>query len=391
MSSKRQQFSERVSTIPPSGIRTFFDLILEVDDVISLGVGEPDFVTPWSIRDEAISSLENGHTSYSSNSGLLACREAISKYLKERFKAEFDPKSEILLTVGVSEGVDLVFRSILNPGDEVILPQPAYVCYAPLIEMAGGTVVLMDTQDTDFIPDPDVLKSLVTSKTKAIVLCSPSNPTGRVIPSSVLKSIGEIVKDEDLWIISDEIYAELSYGVEYTSMASFQDLKPYTILLSGFSKAFSMTGWRLGYLCAPPELIEQALKIHQYSIMCPPTLAQYAAIEALNSARDDVEEMRKAYMFRRNVIVKGFNDMGLDTHIPEGAFYCFPSIRSTGMDSISFSKALLLEERVAVVPGEVFGLGGENFIRCCYAVDLEDIRTALFRIKRFVDRLKKEG
>lgn len=389
MSGKREIFSKLVESIPPSGIREFFDMVVGAEDVISLGVGEPDFVTPWTIREDAIYSLERGYTSYSSNKGLLACREAIVSYLAERFQLDYDEHDETLVTVGVSEGADLVFRSLLNPGDEVILPQPAYVCYAPLIEMTGATVVPMNTMETDFLPDPDQLKSLITPKTKAIVLCSPSNPTGRVIPRSVLESLAEVVRAADLWVISDEIYAELSYDESYTSMAALPGMKPYTILLSGFSKAFSMTGWRLGYLCAPKEVVEQALKIHQYSIMCAPITAQYGGIEALKSAKKDVVSMRKAYQFRRNVIVKGLNELGLPTHVPEGAFYCFPSIKSTGLTSTEFAKQLLKEERVAVVPGHVFGLGGEGYVRCCYAVDLDDIKEALQRIKRFVNRLKE--
>ena len=386
--SKRDQFSKRVDAVLPSGIRTFFDLVLESDDVISLGVGEPDFVTPWTIREDAIFSLEKGYTSYSSNLGLLKCRESVTEYLAERFSVEYDPKAETLLTVGVSEGVDLVFRSILNPGDEVILPEPSFVCYAPLIEMAGGTVVSLNTEDTDFIPDPQKIKLLITDKTKALLLCSPSNPTGRIIPPSTLYEIADVVKESDIWVISDEIYAELDYSDTFKSFSSIPGMKDYTILLSGFSKAFSMTGWRLGYLCAPPELVSRALKIHQYSIMCAPIMAQFAGIEALSSSRKDVEKMKKAYLFRRNTIVKGFNDIGLETHIPEGAFYCFSSIKSTGLTSIEFAEKLLEEERVAVVPGHVFGEGGEGYIRSCYAVELSEIKEALKRIGRFVKRLK---
>ncbi len=383
----KSEFSRIVDGIPPSGIRKFFDLVVGAKDVISLGVGEPDFKTPWSIRDDAIYSLEQGKTSYTSNSGLLECRTAISDYLSRRFSIHYDP-GEVLLTFGVSEAVDIVMRSILNPGDEIIVPEPSYVCYKPLIQMAGGVAIPIDTSATGFIPDPQVIRSVITPKTKGIVLCSPSNPTGRVIPKAILEAIGQLAIEFDFWIISDEVYAELTYDIEYPSPASLPGLKDTTILLNGFSKAFAMTGWRLGYVCAPPDLISRATKIHQYAALCAPIMSQYAAIEAVKNCDRDVAEMRQSYQNRRNLFVKRLNQIGLQTTLPEGAFYCFPNIQKFGLNSEEFAVRLLQEERVAVVPGTAFGLGGEGHIRCCYATGLDDLKEALTRIHRFINRLK---
>jgi aminotransferase len=381
------ELSRRVLDLPPSGIRKFFDLVVGAKDIISLGVGEPDFATPWTVRSEGVYAIEHGRTSYTSNLGLLACREAVSGYLKTRFSVSYDPAAEILLTIGVSEAVDIVLRTLLDPGDEVIVPEPSYVCYGPLVKMAGGTVVAMDTSDSGFIPTADTVASRVTSRTKALILCSPSNPTGRVIPRETLVALLDLAVREKFWIIADEVYAELVYDVTFTSVASLPGAKSHVILLNGFSKAFAMTGWRLGYLCAPAEVVAQANKIHQYSALCAPIMAQYAAIEAVKNGLQDLEMMRVSYEHRRNYVVTAFQEMGLSLHAPEGAFYCFPSIRETGLSSETFAMRLLEEKRVAVVPGSVFGLGGEGHIRCCYAADFDLLKEALSRIAAFVASL----
>ncbi len=379
--------SRRVRDLPPSGIRKFFDLVVGAKDIISLGVGEPDFATPWTVRSEGVYAIEHGRTSYTSNLGLLACREAISGYLKDRFSVSYNPETEILLTIGVSEAVDIVLRTLLDPGDEVIVPEPSYVCYGPLVQMAGGTVVSVDTSDTGFIPTPDMLQSVVSPRTKALILCSPSNPTGRVIPKETLLELLALAVKHQFWIVADEVYAELVYDVAFTSVASLPGAKDHVILLNGFSKAFAMTGWRLGYLCAPPEVVAQANKIHQYSALCAPIMAQYAAIEAVKNGLSELESMRRSYEHRRNYVVTAFQEMGLSLHVPEGAFYCFPSIRETGLSSEVFAMRLLEEKRVAVVPGSVFGLGGEGHIRCCYAADFDLLKEALSRIAAFVKAL----
>lgn len=379
--------SRRVRDLPPSGIRKFFDLVIGAKDIISLGVGEPDFATPWTVRSEGVYAIEHGRTSYTSNLGLLACREAVSGYLKTRFKATYDPVSEILLTIGVSEAVDIVLRTLIDPGDEVIVPEPSYVCYGPLVQMAGGTVVSVDTSDSGFIPTSETIAKVVSSRTKALILCSPSNPTGRVIPKETLASLLALAVAEKFWIIADEVYAELVYDVTFTSVASLPGAKSQVILLNGFSKAFAMTGWRLGYMCAPAAVVAQANKIHQYSALCAPIMAQYAAIEAVKNGLQDLETMRLSYQHRRNYVATAFQEMGLSLHVPEGAFYCFPSIRQTGLSSEAFAMRLLEEKRVAVVPGSVFGLGGEGHIRCCYAADFDLLKEALSRIAAFVEAL----
>jgi len=379
------RFSDRIEDIPSSGIRRFFDLVSTTKGVISLGVGEPDFATPWEIRNEAILCIENGQTAYTSNSGTLECRAAISDYLKSRFKAIYQPKNEILLTVGVSEAVDLAFRTILNPGDEVIIPEPNYVCYSPLILMTGATAVGIDTSNTGFIPTVECLRHAITPKTKAIVLCSPNNPTGAVIPKDILEGILALAKKHHLWIISDEIYAELSY-TPYTSFASLEGAHAHCILLNGFSKAYAMTGWRLGYMCGPESFIQRAIKIHQYGALCAPTIAQHAAAYALLHP-ELIEPMRKSYELRRNLIHKRLNEIGLPTMLPQGAFYCFPSIKSTGLSSEDFALQLLQHAKVAVVPGSVFGLGGEGYVRCCYATHIDLLKTAMARIDKFIKSL----
>ncbi len=378
-------FSHLIETIPSSGIRRFFDLVASSKDVISLGVGEPDFPTPWPAREEAISSIEQGLTSYTSNSGLIECRRAIAAYIEERFGATYGPEKEIIITNGVSEGVDITLRTLLNPGDEVIVPEPNYVCYAPLIQLAGGKVVAIDTSQTGFLPNKQAIKSAITAKTKAIILCSPNNPTGQVIPKKILKDIADLAENHDFWVIADEIYAELSYDEPFVSFAALEGTFPRTILMNGFSKAFAMTGWRLGYLCAPQEFIARALKIHQYSALCAPIMAQYAAIQALQGMKV-VQDMRRSYEMRRNLFVGRLNEMGLDTAMPKGAFYCFPSIQKTGLSSEEFALKLLEKARVAVVPGSVFGLGGEGYVRCCYATHIDLLKEALTRISNFLKK-----
>ena len=380
------EFSRTLEEVPPSGIRRFFDLVASSKDVISLGVGEPDFVTPWCIREEAIASVEKGFTTYTSNSGLPECRRAIATYLKTRFDCDYSPDTELMITNGVSEGVDVTLRTLLNPGDEVILPEPNYVCYAPLIHLAGGTVISLDTSHTGFIPDPKALEACITPRTKALILCTPNNPTGAVIPKSIMIEIAKLAKKYDFWVISDEIYAELTYDEPFVSFAALPEVKERTILMNGFSKAFAMTGWRLGYLCAPQSFISRAIKIHQYAALCAPIMSQYAGIEALQNPKI-VEDMRRSYESRRNLFVKKLNTLGLPTAFPQGAFYCFPSIKKTGLTSEAFAMKLLEVAQVAVVPGSVFGQGGEGYIRCCYATDVGLLKEALNRIGSFIKTL----
>ncbi len=379
----RSRFSEAIDLIPPSGIRRFFDLVANSKDVISLGVGEPDFATPWVIRDEAITSIEAGQTAYTSNMGMPACREAVCDYLRTRFGVRYDASCEIILTVGVSEAVDITLRTILNPGDEVILLEPSYVCYAPLVQLAGGVSVGVDTSQSQFVPTKAAIQAAITPRTKAIILCTPNNPTGAVIPKAILEDILALAKAHDFWVISDEIYAELSYDAPFTSFAALPGAQDYCILMNGFSKAHAMTGWRLGYVCGPEDFIKRALKIHQYAALCAPVMAQNAAIQAL-AHPEEVEKMRKSYEIRRNMFVKRLNELGLATAMPGGAFYCFPNITCTGLSSEAFALALLEECQVAVVPGSVFGEGGEGYVRCCYATHIDLLKEALVRIERFL-------
>ena len=390
MNNREDKFSQKMMEIPPSGIRKFFELCIGHDDIISLGVGEPDFPTPWVIREEAFYHLEKGHTSYTSNWGLIELREEICKYL-ERYNLHYDPKTEILPTIGASEGLDLALRSILNPGDEIIVCEPCYVSYQPLSNLCDAKVVHLDTSKTGFIPTAEQIEAACTPKTKAVMFCSPSNPTGRCIPAAELEKIAEVIKKHQIWCLSDEIYCELMYdGKKHVSIGQFPGMKDYAIIFNGFSKSFAMTGWRIGYIAAPHDLLVQCCKLHSYSNICPPIFSQYAAAEGLRNAWDDVEKMRVSYQQRRNVMHKAFEDMGLSCIEPEGAFYMFPDIRSTGMASEEFATELIQKYSVAVVPGTCFGDCGEGFIRCCYATDINKIKIAMERIARMVADKKKK-
>ena len=377
--------------MPPSGIRKFFDLIIGRDDIISLGVGEPDFATPWLMREEAWYHLERGHISYTSNWGLSSLREEISRYLK-KYGLSYDPATEILVTVGVSEAVDIALRALLNSGDEIIISEPCYVSYRHLAGICEAKLVHMDTSKTGFYPTAGELEKLITPRTKALMLCSPSNPTGRMTPRSELEKIAELVKKHKIWVFSDEVYCELVYdGNEHCSIGSFDGMKDYTIVLNGFSKSFAMTGWRIGYLCCPTEVMEQVYKLHQYSAICAPIMSQYAALEGLRRGQSEVEKMRVSYQQRRNLMYKAFTDMGLCVAEPDGAFYIFPSIKSTGLSSEEFAMKLIKDHKVAVVPCSVFGAGGEGYIRCCYATEIGKLTTALSRIGEMVKGLRGAG
>ncbi|WP_043934563.1 aminotransferase [Bacillus sp. EB01] len=390
MNEYQHYLSETVKDLKPSGIRRFFDLASTMKGVISLGVGEPDFVTPWGIREAAISSLEEGYTSYTANPGLLELREEISFYLKNRFQVNYDPVNQIIVTIGASQGIDLAFRTILNQGDEVLIVEPAFVSYSPLVALAGGIPVPVSTHaENGFKLTPELLESAITDKTKAILLCSPNNPTGACLTKQELQELAQVIEKHDLLVVSDEIYAELTYDEQYTSFASIDGMYERTILLNGFSKGFAMTGWRLGWIAAPKWLTEVMIKIFQYTTMCAPHMLQHGAIEALRNNYDQVEAMRRSYRRRRNYIVQAFNNIGLDCHNPGGAFYVFPSIKSTGLSSEEFAEKLLLAEKVAVVPGGAFGESGEGYIRCSYATSMEQIQEAITRIGRFLDTLEK--
>lgn len=388
MNTREDRYSRSMVATQPSGIRKFFDMLIGRDDIISLGVGEPDFPTPWGMREEAFYHLEKGHTSYTSNWGLLELREEIAKYL-EKFDLHYSPKNEILVTVGASEAVDAVLRAVLNPGDEIIACEPCYVSYQPLSELCGARVVHLDTSLTDFCPTAEQIERVVTPKTKALMFCSPSNPTGRMCAPQELAKIAEVVKKHQLWCISDEIYCELVYdGRRHVSIGSFPGMKDYTVVLNGFSKCFAMTGWRIGYLAAPSGLTEQLFKLHQYNTICAPIFSQYAAIEGLRNCWDDVEKMRVSYQQRRNLMYKAFTDMGLPAAEPEGAFYIFPDIRSTGLSDEEFARILMEKHQVAVVPGSVFGKGGAGFVRCSYATSAEKIKAAVSRIAEMIRELR---
>ncbi|AQX53371.1 aminotransferase [Priestia flexa] len=381
----KERLSKTVQSLQPSGIRRFFDLAASMDNVISLGVGEPDFVTSWSVREASILSLERGYTSYTANAGLLELRQELMNYMKKQFGVSYDYQNEILVTVGGSQALDVAMRAIINPGDEIIVVEPNFVSYSPLITLAGGVPVPVETTaDTEFKLQPEQIEAVITKQTKALLLCSPNNPTGSSLTKAELEAIADIVIKYDLLVITDEIYAELTYDEPFTSIASIGAMRDRTIIVSGFSKGFAMTGWRLGYICAPVDLLQAMLKIHQYTMMCAPTMAQYGAIEALKNGSHDVEEMRKSYRRRRNYMVKSLNEIQLSCHTPGGAFYVFPSIKKTGLTSEQFAEQLLLEERVAVVPGSVFGLGGEGHVRCSYASSMESLEEAIKRIGRFM-------
>jgi aminotransferase len=382
--------SRRARQISPSGIRKFFDLLASMEGVISLGVGEPDYTTPWHIREAAIYSIEKGFTMYTSNLGMPELRLGLSRYLKDSYNLDYDPDSELLITVGVSEALDLAMRAIINPGDEVIMPDPCYVSYNACTTLAGGTPVTVPTSEQNgFEVSPSAIETKITDKTKAILLGYPANPTGAVMPRDKLEKIAGIACRHKLLLVSDEIYARLVYGVEHTCLAALPEMRDSTILLGGFSKSYAMTGWRIGYAAASKEIIAAMTKIHQYTIMSAPTMGQVAAIEALKAGDNSVNEMVEDYNRRRLVMVKGLRDIGLSCFEPKGAFYAFPSIKSTGMSSEEFAEKLLVEEKVAVVPGSAFGKCGESYIRCCYATSLEEIKEALGRIKRFANKHKK--
>lgn len=382
--------NDTVRDIPPSGIRKFFDLANEMEGVISLGVGEPDFDTPWKIREAAIYSIEQGKTFYTANQGLVELRKEICRYQKRRFNLDYNYDKECIVTVGGSEAIDLAFRSLINPGDEVILLQPSYVAYTPGVALAGGKVVNIELkEDNQFKLTPELLEAAITPKTKAILLNYPSNPTGGFMTREDYEKIVPLIKEHEIIVITDEIYAELSYEQEFCSIAAFEEIKNQVILVSGYSKAYAMTGWRLGYVLANEVLTKAMNKIHQYVIMSAPTGAQYGAIEAMRHCDNEIEAMRQAYMLRRNYIVKAFNDMGLHTFTPQGAFYVFPCIKSTGMTSDQFCEELLKDQLVACVPGTAFGEAGEGFIRVSYAYSIEQIKEATTRIKKFLDKLQK--
>ena len=389
MNTREDRLSRSMQQIPPSGIRKFFEMLIGHDDVISLSVGEPDFPTPWAIREEAFYHLEKGHTSYTSNWGLIELREEISKYM-ERYGMYYNPKDEILVTVGASEGVDAVLRAVLNPDDEILVCQPCYVNYTPLAQLCDAKIVPIDTSVNGYYPTAEQIKKAITPKTKAIMICTPNNPTGTMIPADELEKIAKVVVENQIWCISDEIYCELTYdGAEHVSIGSFPKMKDYAIILNGFSKSFAMTGWRIGYIAAPAEILKQIVKLHGYNTICAPIFSQYAACEGLKNGWKDVEKMRVSYQQRRNLMQKGFNDMGLPVPEPRGAFYMFPDISSTGLTSEEFATQLFQKHSVAVVPGSVFGLGGEGHIRCCYATAIDKIKIAMDRIAEFVGELKK--
>ncbi len=385
----RNFLSDKIVNIKPSGIRKFFDLVSEMDDVISLGVGEPDFETPWHIRDEGIYAFEKGRTFYTSNSGLKSLREEICKYINRKQGVKYDPLKEVLVTVGGSEAIDSGMRAVLNEGDEVIIPQPSYVSYEPCVVLAGGVPVIIDLKAEDeFRLTAKALKDAITDKTKILVLPFPNNPTGAIMEENDLKEIAKVVIENDILVMSDEIYSELTYKGKHRSIVEFDGMKERTILINGFSKAYAMTGWRLGYALAPEEIIKQMTKIHQYAIMCAPTISQYAAVEALKNGDDDVKMMKESYNQRRRFLMKAFSEMGIKCFEPFGAFYVFPCIKEFGMTSEEFATRLLQEERVAAVPGTAFGNSGEGFLRISYAYSIDNLKIAMERINRFVARLR---
>lgn len=378
-----------IANLPPSGIRKFFDLVNSMDDVISLGVGEPDFTTPWTIRESGIYSLEHGHTSYTSNLGTPALRRAICDYVARDYNCQYDPQSECIVTIGVSEALDIALRMLISPGDEVIYTEPCYVSYPAEIAMAHGVPVAVTTRvENQFAVEPEDIARVITPRTRAILLNFPCNPTGAVMPPEKLRAVAELAVKHDLAVLTDEIYSELNYDGGHVSIASLPGMKERTIFLHGFSKAFAMTGWRVGYACAPAPMIAAMMKIHQYAIMCAPTVAQEAALEALRNGGNAMREMRESYRTRRDYFVAELNRIGLDCLMPHGAFYAFPSVAKTGMSAPEFAEKLLLAEKVAVVPGEAFGPGGAGFIRCCYATSMEELQEALRRMERFLKSIR---
>ena len=386
-----QIISQKIQNIKPSGIRKFFDILEEMTDAISLGIGEPDFVTPWHIRDAGIYSLERGHTKYTSNAGMLELRREIANYLRRRFDLEYDYTNQILVTVGGSEAIDLAIRVLVNPGDEVIIPVPSFVCYGPLTEMAGGVPVYVElTAENGFRLTPEQLKAAITPRTKALVLPFPSNPTGGIMERRDLEAIAQVLKDNDIMVISDEIYAELTYGQRHVSPANLTQLYDRTVVVNGFSKSHAMTGWRMGYVCAPQPVIATMTKLHQFGIMSAPTTSQYAAIEAMRSGDEDIAHMREEYDSRRRYLVENLNRIGLDCFEPKGAFYVFPCIRSSGLSSDEFCERFLREEKVAVIPGTAFGPGGEGYVRACYASSMRDLTESISRLDNFLQNLRRK-
>ena len=387
----RNPLSKTIVNIKPSGIRKFFDIVSEMKDAISLGVGEPDFDTPWHVRDEGIYSLEKGRTFYTSNAGLMELKEEISNYLDRRCSVHYNPKNEIIVTVGGSEGIDIAMRAMLDPGDEVLIPQPSYVSYEPCCLLAGGKPVVIELKaENEFRLTKQELLDAITDKTKLLVLPFPNNPTGAIMEKEDLEAIAEVIIEKDIFVLSDEIYSELSYKGDHVSITTLPGMKERTILINRFSKAYAMTGWRLGYACGPKEIIEQMLKIHQFAIMCAPTTSQYAAVEAMKNGDEDVAKMREAYNQRRRYLMHAFREMKLDCFEPYGAFYVFPCIKEFGMTSEEFATRFLEEEKVAVVPGTAFGDCGEGFLRISYAYSLDNLKVALNRMAHFVEKLRQE-
>ena len=384
----KEILSKTVTEMKPSGIRKFFDIANQMDGVISLGVGEPDFNTPWQIRSAGIRSLERGQTRYTSNKGLDALRDEICRYTYNKQGVLYE-RGEVLVTVGGSEAIDAAIRALVTPGDEVIIPQPSYVCYEPITRLAGGVPVIVTLkEENDFKLTKEELRAAITPKTKALILPYPSNPTGAILEREDLEALDEVLRDTGIIVISDEIYSELTFSAKHVTPAEVGSMRERTIIVNGFSKAFSMTGWRLGYAIGPKEIIKEMTKIHQYAIMCAPTTSQYAAIEALRSCADEVDRMKDEYDMRRRIIVRGFRDLGLDCRTPRGAFYAFPSIKSSGMTSDEFCEKLLYSKKVALVPGTAFGEGGEGFVRASYCYSVDHIKTALHRIGEFLDEIK---
>ncbi len=384
----RHPLSDIIVDIPPSGIRKFFDVVSEMKGAISLGVGEPDFDTPWHVREEGIYSLEKGRTFYTSNAGLKELKQEIGKYLKRRMHIDYDYNTEILVTVGGSEAIDIALRAMLNPGEEVLIPQPSYVSYVPCAVLAGGKPVIIELEEKDqFKLTKEKLLEKITPNTKVLILPFPNNPTGAIMEREDLEEIAKVIEEKDIFVISDELYAELTYKGEHVSIAAIPGMRERTVLINGFSKAYAMTGWRIGYAAAPEIILTQMLKIHQFAIMCAPTTSQYAAVEALKSGDEDIARMKKAYNERRKYLMRAFAELGMDCFEPYGAFYIFPCIKRFGMSSDEFANRLLQEEKIAIVPGTAFGDSGEGYLRVSYAYSLEDLQKAISRIRRFVDRL----
>ncbi len=387
----RNPLADKVVEIKPSGIRKFFDIVSEMKDAISLGVGEPDFDTPWHIRDEGIYSLEKGRTFYTSNAGLKELKEEICHYIKRKQGVTYDPKDEVLVTVGGSEAIDIGLRAMLNPGEEVLIPQPSYVSYEPCVVLAGGVPVIIELKgENEFRLTAQELEDAITDKTKVLILPFPNNPTGAIMERKDLEAIAEVIRKHDIFVMSDEIYAELTYKEKHVSIVEIEGMQERTVLINGFSKSYAMTGWRLGYACGPRAIIEQMVKIHQFAIMCAPTTSQYAAVEALRNGDDDVKQMRTAYNQRRRYLMSAFKEMGLECFEPFGAFYVFPCIKEFGMTSDEFASRFLEEEKVAVVPGTAFGDCGEGYLRISYAYSLENLKIAVGKLAAFVERLRAE-